>query len=126
VWRCGSAVWYINGVEVPRQVVEAPETLTVDQIRNERNGDVQRIMLEIFGLVRFIEETKAEMLDERECRVSNTLEQLYVILGRKVLLAVDPSGAGIASMNVPVTVDTCEAAQNWLNPFSNTKLIGRT
>jgi hypothetical protein len=46
VWRDGTALWSIHGVCVPRNVAEAPETITLAQINQERNTDVRRIMIE--------------------------------------------------------------------------------
>ncbi len=41
-----TAIYAIHGVQVPQQVVMSPQTLTVQQIQEETNVDVQRIMLE--------------------------------------------------------------------------------
>jgi hypothetical protein len=51
-------------VRVARQVVEAPETLTVKQILGEPNTEVRRVMIERFGAERLIAEAEAELLDE--------------------------------------------------------------
>jgi hypothetical protein len=58
------AVWAVHGVRVTRQVVEAPETLTVEQILGEKNTEVRRVMIERFGAERLIAEGDAELLDE--------------------------------------------------------------
>lgn len=57
-------VWAVHGVRVSRQVVEAPETLTVEQILGEENTEVRRVMIERFGAERLIAEAEAELLDE--------------------------------------------------------------
>ena len=59
VWRDGTALWYINGVRVPRNVVEAPETLTGKQAMCERNAEVRRIMIDRMGTERFLRDIKA-------------------------------------------------------------------
>ena len=115
-WRCGTKLWYINGVQVTQQIVEFPESLKIEQINKEKDNDVQRIMLERYGVVKYIEDTNAKCLDFRHCDISNTMEQLYEILGQKKLLAVDPSGAGIVVLTVPNSINTCEEAQQWLDP----------
>jgi hypothetical protein len=59
----GWGVYAIHGVRVPQQVVESPETLTPKQIRDERNAEVRRVMIERFGQERFVRESGAVLLD---------------------------------------------------------------
>lgn len=51
----GLYVWH--GVRVPKHVVEAPETITAQEIEEETNAEVRRIMLERFGLERYLTTT---------------------------------------------------------------------
>jgi hypothetical protein len=48
---------------VTQQIVEAPETLTVEQIRNEPNQEIRRIMVERFTPERFLQESDARKID---------------------------------------------------------------
>jgi len=48
-WVHGSSLYFWQGVHVNEQVVLHPETLTGPQMLNERNLEVQRIMIERFG-----------------------------------------------------------------------------
>ena len=48
-WRDGGERYYIRNIEVTKQVVEAPQTLSVQQIFDEENLEVRRIMIERFG-----------------------------------------------------------------------------
>ena len=43
-----------HGVRVPRQVIEAPDLITVDMINNENNLEVRRIMIGRYGLERYV------------------------------------------------------------------------
>ena len=52
-WRDGWSLFHIHGVRVPRQVVEAPETITAEQITGEQNQEVRRVMIERMGWERF-------------------------------------------------------------------------
>jgi len=63
-WSDGWADWYIHGVRVPRQVVEAPETLTAQQIKEETNAEVRRVMLGRFGEARYLTEIGAKKIHE--------------------------------------------------------------
>lgn len=59
-WRDGWSLWYIHGVRVTEQIVMHPETLTVAQIDAEENAEVRRVMLERFGMSRYILESGAK------------------------------------------------------------------
>ena len=59
-WRDGWSLWYIHGVRVTEQIVMHPETLTAAQIDAEENAEVRRVMLERFGMSRYILESGAK------------------------------------------------------------------
>ena len=63
-WRDGWSLYYVHGVKVTRQIVEAPETLTIEQIRGEENAEVRRVMLDRFGWDRYLQGSDAELVDE--------------------------------------------------------------
>jgi hypothetical protein len=63
VWPNGWGMWFIHGVRVTRQVVEAPETLTVEQILNEKNATVRRVMIDRFGTTRLLLQGQASVID---------------------------------------------------------------
>ena len=48
-YRDGYSLWHIHGLPVPRQVIETPETLTFEQVRDEPNAEIRRHMLERFN-----------------------------------------------------------------------------
>ena len=45
-WRDGWSLWHIHGVRVTEQIVLRPDTLTLTQIRDERNAEVRRVIEE--------------------------------------------------------------------------------
>lgn len=59
-WADGSTVHAVHGVGVPAHVVEAPHTIIVDQIRDEPNVEVRRVMLERYGHARYLRDAGAE------------------------------------------------------------------
>ena len=63
----GWEIWAVHGVRVTQQIVEQPETLKVEQIREERNAEVRRVMIERFGADRYLLESDAQLLGEDEC-----------------------------------------------------------
>jgi hypothetical protein len=58
----GWSIWAIHGVRVTQHIVERPETLTVEQIRDEPNVEVRRVMLERFGAERFMTQAGGKMV----------------------------------------------------------------
>jgi hypothetical protein len=55
----GWGVYAVHGVRVPAQVVERPDSLSPKLILAERNVEVRRVMLELFGMDRFVREGSA-------------------------------------------------------------------
>ena len=62
----GWGVWAHHGTRVPRQVIEAPETLAAAQVRDEPNAEVRRAMLERFGTERYLREIGARAIDRSD------------------------------------------------------------
>jgi hypothetical protein len=58
----GWGIWAWHGVRVPRQVIEQPETITVDQIRGTRNLETRRVLLERYGLDRYLRDAEAALM----------------------------------------------------------------
>lgn len=63
-WPDGWGPYVIHGVRVTRQIVVAPETLTIAQIEGETNAEVRRIMIDRFGPKRYLEESGAQVVEE--------------------------------------------------------------
>ncbi len=62
-WRDGTALYSVHGVRVPGWVVEHPDRITAETIENEKNVEVRRIMIEKFGLARYVQDAQFEELD---------------------------------------------------------------
>jgi hypothetical protein len=62
MYRDGWGVYAIHGVRVTQQIVEQPQSLTVQQIRDERNLEVRRVMLDRFGSERYLRESDAQLI----------------------------------------------------------------
>lgn len=48
-WRDGSKLYSVHGIMVPEIVIEHPDILTFEQVRDEGNAEIRRHMLERFG-----------------------------------------------------------------------------
>lgn len=53
-WRDGSALYAIHGVRVPQWIVEHPEWITEQDIDNESNAEIRRILLDRYGVERYM------------------------------------------------------------------------
>jgi len=63
-FKDGWKVYAYHGVTVPAQVIETPETITIEQIKNEENAEVRRCMVERMGWARFCSEAGMRILHE--------------------------------------------------------------
>jgi hypothetical protein len=112
----GWSIYSVNGVVVPRVVVEDPASQSVEDIRRESNAEVKRIRIERFGWTRYLEAVGAKVVDTRRNDVEATDEALMVSPdGETVLVCACPSTARVYSQEVPPETATCEAAQEWLS-----------
>jgi hypothetical protein len=124
-WRCGSARWFIDGIEVDEQIVMRSETQTIEQINAEENEDVRSIRIERFGWDRYLQDSRP--IDQRYNAVEGTLEELHVLPnGSRRFVATDPSGK-LCSLGVPPEIDTCEGFARWFDPSEEkSNILGRT
>ena len=58
----GWGLYYVHGVRVPGHVVLHPERMTAALITEERNAEVRRVMVELFGFDRYLVESGAKVL----------------------------------------------------------------
>jgi len=62
-WRDGWELYHWHGVAVTEQIVMQPETLTAQQIANEPNAEVRRVMIERMGAVKYLQQAGAELVN---------------------------------------------------------------
>lgn len=65
-WGDGTVQYSWHGVAVTRDVIEAPESITVERIRSEENAEVRRVLIERFGEERLVREGGATLVHEDE------------------------------------------------------------
>lgn len=61
-FKDGTGVYAIHGVRIPAYIIEKPETITVVHIHKESNQEVRRVMIEKYGLERYLRNSKAELI----------------------------------------------------------------
>ena len=62
----GWAIYAVHGVRVPWDIIENPESITIDRIDAEKNAEVRRVMMERYGLARYLDDSGAVLLDTDE------------------------------------------------------------
>jgi hypothetical protein len=111
-----------QGVRIDERILLRPESITVDEILSEGNAERRRVLLDRFGVPRFMTQTKAALLDEDQDRG-----------GRRQLLRVElkedeplvtlscfcPSTARQYFLRVPPATETCRQAAAWIAGFDN-------
>jgi hypothetical protein len=76
----GYCLWNLNGVEVPRQIVETPANqLDPKLILTEKNVEIRREILRKIGLERFLSHTKHKSLDKKEYLINGKIQKYELL-----------------------------------------------
>lgn len=120
-------LYFLRGLMVPADVVLTPHLLTVKDIDGEKNNDVRAVMLERFGVGRYLLESGASVIDEGKNNIEGTHEALMVAPnGRRYFWPTCPSGRVCPPLPVPDEINTREQARNWLAGSKPFRILART
>jgi hypothetical protein len=64
IYRDGSALAFWHGVHMPFDAIVDPSTLTLERILKEPNAEVARVMVSLYGEVRFLRNAGAEVIHQ--------------------------------------------------------------
>ena len=64
-YRDGWALHYYHGVLMPADAIEDRSTITVKRIRDEKNAEVRRSLIELYGYERYVQDAKLKIVDKR-------------------------------------------------------------
>lgn len=62
----GWKTWAIDGARVPRRLSEDPASLTVEDISNAQNANIRRIMIDLYGASRYLEDSGSRLVSKDE------------------------------------------------------------
>jgi hypothetical protein len=114
-----------RGVPVDERIAFRPETLRHDEVLAEGNAERRRVMLERYGLDRFMADAGADILDEdRDAGGPRRLLRLKLD-GDEDLVCVTvvcPSTARQFVLRVPPAMRTCRQAVAWTAGFDDPRL----
>ncbi|MCB9895387.1 MAG: hypothetical protein H6839_13130 [Planctomycetes bacterium] len=127
----GLGAFALGGFYVPSFVVREPESITVRRIRGERNAEVRRIMIDVYGRGRYLSETGAKVVD---------MDMVDVVAGDASfgampralmrdrdgdtwLVGTDGSTRRVCYMRVPPAVRSCSEAHKRLAGMDECEII---
>ena len=111
-----------RGVPVSHRIAFRPETLTSDDILQESNAEVRRVMLERVGFERFVELARAETLDTDTDKGGERRLLKVAMPSDEDLVCVSfscPSTGRKYVVRVPPKTQTARAAIAWVAGFDN-------
>jgi hypothetical protein len=66
VYPDGFKVWVLEGAVAPRNLIEARENLTLEEIDQEPNSALRRLMIEAYGVSRYLLDSNAKLIHSDE------------------------------------------------------------
>ncbi|MEW6733109.1 MAG: DUF6745 domain-containing protein [Acidobacteriota bacterium] len=111
-----------RGVPINKRIAFQPETITINEILNEPNVELRRVLLERMGYEQFLSEANAELLDmdfdaggeRRLLRVEFEEDEPLICIA-----VICPSTNRQYMLRVPPTITTCREAAAWLAGFDD-------
>jgi hypothetical protein len=118
-----------NGVTIDRRIAFQPETIAIEEVLSEANAEVRRVLLERYGLERFMLDADAEVLDEdRDPGGVRKLLRVPIEDDEDLVCVMVhcPSTGGRYLLRVPPAMTTCHQAIAWTAGFDDPGLYRPT
>jgi hypothetical protein len=119
---CRRASIYWDHVLIDERIAFRPETITAQEVLNEPNVEVRRVMVERMGYERFIAEARPEVVDE-DTDAGGVRQLLRIeMVGDEPLVCLrvhDPSTGRQYLLRVPPGMESCHQAAAWIAGFDN-------
>ena len=114
----------LNGIRVTEKIVLHPETITIQEIQAEKNLEVQRVMIERFGVEKYLEKIECEVIDTdiRGIEGGGARCLLREKNGNQWLVCTDGSTERVYHLSAPKESKTCKDAHEALSGFSEAKI----
>ncbi len=125
LWRDGTCEYYWHGMPIPCNVVKDPSSITVKQIEKERNAEIRRVMIDQYGIAKYLRECGL-IIDKTVDEVGNPL-RLYcrsddrpnsdepIVMLEMTNSTKDPDGTVRTYMRrVPPNITSAIEARNWV------------
>src|SRR5574343_503673 len=108
------------------QIVMHPETLTLDQIENETDVETRRIMIQRYGVAKYLTETGAKVIDSDRLNLEGSSMRTLMEdnKGHRWLIGTDGSTGRVYYMSAPRDASTCREAHEAMGGINESNLIG--
>jgi hypothetical protein len=119
-------IFAIGGHIVTEQIVMFPETITLDQIDNEADQETKRIMIQRYGVAKYLTETGAKVIDSDRLNLEGSSMRTLMEdnKGHRWLIGTDGSTGRVYYMSAPIDANTCKEAHEAMGGISEENLIG--
>jgi len=122
----GWQYWASHGMQLPMWIIESPEKITAEKIQNERNVEIRRVMIELFGFENLLDALNAQEVDRNPDPHVGTLwmieqeddEDIYLLEMRNSTPEPDGSWKTYV-IRVPPTVTSAQHANAWSYGFGD-------
>jgi len=114
-----------RGVPIDHRIAFQPRNIRIGEILRETNAELRRVLLERFGLERFLTEANAQVLDvDKDAGGERNLLRVFIAGGEDLVyvLVHCPSTGRRYILRVPPTMKTCREAIAWTAGFDNPDL----
>jgi hypothetical protein len=111
-----------QGVRIEERLLLRPETIAVDEILTETNAERRRVLVDRFGVSRFMKESKAAVLDEDTDQGGNRQLLRVELKDDEPLVTLSclcPSTGRQYFLRVPPDVRSCHQAAAWIAGFDD-------
>jgi len=68
------SLYFVHGISVPEWIIKNPEKITPEKIQLEKNAEVRRIMMKIYGWEKMFKDVNAKLIDKH---FDNTIGELW-------------------------------------------------
>ena len=93
VCRDGWKVYAVHNIRVPEWLIEQPETLTAQHIKDEKNAEVRRVMMQRFGMDRYVREVGATLVSsDRVGKLYRVDDEVPFLLAEVINSTPEPDG----------------------------------
>jgi hypothetical protein len=113
----GFQIYSWHGATIPEKVINTPESLTIEEIENQRNAEIRRVMIERYGMQRYVETSGAKEIHSDDTGVLYRKEfpnDEALVMVKVINSTPEPDGSLKAYfLRVPPTMKTAKEAVAW-------------
>lgn len=116
-WRDGSALFAVHGTRIPAWIIARPDQLSTAHIEKETNAEIRRVMMNRFGLARYLLTSGAKEIHQDDFGTLYRKEVAgdeAVVMVKVVNSTAEPDGSfKDYFLRVPPTMERARAAVAW-------------